>query len=146
MLFICTLIFFIGKLAGFETLQFLVFFIALLLLQFALFTKKDAYYVCPAICILIFAIPVWDNLNPVLLAVSDKMVFYLIRSLGISINIDSNIINLPYGKLEIADGCSGISYFLVTMVLGFLIIFTSKVNRFQAASYFNNIMYRRLGF
>lgn len=42
---------------------------------------------------------------------------YLIELLSLPAFIEGNIVHLPYGVLEIAGGCSGLRYFLVSLIL-----------------------------
>ncbi len=113
---------------GIELFQFLAFWIALILLQFALFNYKSAVYISPAILFLIFCFPVFEYLNPLLIRLSNDAVSLLLSFTNLSVNVDGNIIYLPYGNLEITDGCSGVRYLVTSLALAFFMVLTSKIN------------------
>lgn len=66
---------------------------------------------------ILFAIPVWDYLNPLLQSLTTLVSTTLVEALGIPALIQGNIVILPYGALEIANGCSGLRYLIVTLIL-----------------------------
>ena len=72
------------------------------------------------LALLLLGIPVWDYLIPLLqfmAMTATRLVFHL---LSIPNRIDNNIIYLPGGIVEIAGGCSGLSFLLVSLALGLL--------------------------
>jgi len=69
----------------------------------------------------LFAIPVWDYLNPPLLYLSSEVVGQMVRWVEMPAVIKGNSIFIPYGHILIADGCSGLRYFVVALALGYLI-------------------------
>jgi len=66
---------------------------------------------------ILFAIPVWDYLNPLLQALTTLVSTFVVELLKMPALIQGNTISLPYGALEIAGGCSGLRYFIVTLIL-----------------------------
>ena len=56
---------------------------------------------------LIFAIPVWDYLNPLAQWSSIFVVRFLLRVTGVPAYFDETTVHLPAGTFEIAHGCSG---------------------------------------
>lgn len=71
----------------------------------------------------IFAIPVWGSLNEGLLSLASLVVGESVRLMAIPALIQGNSIYLPYGHILIADGCSGIRYFVIALTLGYLIAY-----------------------
>ncbi|BFM10394.1 hypothetical protein R50072_05470 [Simiduia litorea] len=69
----------------------------------------------------IFAITLWDQLNGGLVNLSGLVVGELVRMFGIPAVIDGNSIFIPYGHIVIADGCSGLRYFIIALAMGYLI-------------------------
>jgi len=69
----------------------------------------------------LFAIPVWDYLNTPLLYLSSEVVGQMVRWAQMPAIIEGNSIFIPYGHILIADGCSGLRYFVVALALGYLI-------------------------
>jgi EpsI family protein len=71
----------------------------------------------PALCFLYFATPLWDHLVPLLqwltVAASERILGWL----GIPFGIDGNLITLRDGTFEVAEGCAGKRYFVVTLVV-----------------------------
>ncbi|KZZ15491.1 hypothetical protein A3750_11525 [Oleiphilus sp. HI0079] len=78
--------------------------------------KAAAHFIIPLLYIL-FAIPVWDYLNPLLQELTTLVSTNIVEALEMPALINGNTINLPYGTLEIAGGCSGLRYFIVTLIL-----------------------------
>ncbi|KZZ68026.1 hypothetical protein A3765_00745 [Oleiphilus sp. HI0130] len=78
--------------------------------------KAAAHFIIPLLYIL-FAIPVWDYLNPLLQSLTTFIATSVVETINIPALINGNIINLPYGALEIANGCSGLRYLIVTLIL-----------------------------
>jgi exosortase len=68
----------------------------------------------------IFAIPVWDSFNGVLVNLSGLAVGVMVKVVKMAAVIDGNSIYLPYGQILIADGCSGIRYFIISLALGYI--------------------------
>jgi exosortase A len=70
---------------------------------------------------LLFAIPVWDYLNPAAQWVTVYVVRFLLRVFGIPAYFESNFVLLPDGEFEIAHGCSGLHFIMVGLAIGALI-------------------------
>ena len=135
-LFVICAVYSASNMIGAELPQYISLFVSLVIVQCILFSKDDIYKILPAVLFLIFILPLWAWLNPFLLNLSGIVVSMLVGILDISINFDKNIINLPYGKLEIADGCSGLRYLVITLLLAYLMVISSQVKRFQMAFIF----------
>lgn len=69
----------------------------------------------------IFILPLWDYLNEPLLRLSSIVVGELVRMIRMPALIEGSSIYIPYGVIMIADGCSGIRYFVISLTLGYLI-------------------------
>lgn len=74
----------------------------------------------------IFVIPVWGSLNGVLLNISSTVVGELVRVIGMPARIEGNSIFIPYGHIIIADGCSGLRYFVISLLLGYLLAYMNR--------------------
>lgn len=73
------------------------------------------------IAFLYFAMPVWSDLNGVLQLMSYKVVSgALFWVTGIPAYLQGDLIQLPAGTLEIADGCSGLHFLIVGLTLAAL--------------------------
>ena len=80
----------------------------------------------------IFAIPIWDQLNNILVNWSAFIVGELVRMMAMPAVIDGNSIFIPDGEIVIADGCSGLRYFTISLAIAYLI------------SYLNNYSLKKL--
>lgn len=69
----------------------------------------------------IFAIPIWDQLNSTLVNWSALIVGELVRLMAMPAVIDGNSIFIPDGEIVIADGCSGLRYFTISLAIAYLI-------------------------
>ncbi|MFQ5686365.1 MAG: exosortase C-terminal domain/associated protein EpsI [Candidatus Scalindua sp.] len=69
---------------------------------------------------LYFAIPIWDYLNSGLLSLTVSVTGFVIRASGLTALIEGDTITLPAGRILVAGGCSGLSYFIVCMALSIL--------------------------
>lgn len=69
----------------------------------------------------LFALPIWDYLNTPLVKLSSTVVGEAVRLIKMPALIQGNVIDIPYGKIIIADGCSGIRYLVIAMTIGYLI-------------------------
>jgi exosortase A len=73
-----------------------------------------------AIAYLYFAVPIWDAINPVLQWTSVFAVRQLLRLAGIPAFFADNTFQIPAGSFEIADGCSGLHFFVVAVAIAVL--------------------------
>ena len=68
-----------------------------------------------------FAIPIWDQLTNPLVNLSGFVVGEMVRVIAIPAVIDGNSIFVPDGEIVIADGCSGLRYFTISLAIAYLI-------------------------
>jgi exosortase A len=69
---------------------------------------------------LIFAIPAWDQINFILQGATTKAVALLLAASSIPAYVDGNIVHLAAGVFEVAGGCSGIHFMIVSLALATL--------------------------
>ena len=69
------------------------------------------------ILFLYFAIPIWDLMIPPLQTTTTEVVVTALRWTGFTAFIDDTLIFIPAGTFEIAEGCAGIRYFIVSSAL-----------------------------
>lgn len=69
---------------------------------------------------LYFALPIWDLINPLLQWVTVFAVRGFLSLLGIPVFFDGLEFQLPAGRFEIADGCSGLHFFIVGLAIAAL--------------------------
>lgn len=105
----------IGILAQIALLSILLLFLASC---YSLMTLRHLLIPCG---VLIFALPVWGILNGPLVEISAAVVGKLARLSGLTVLMDGNNIFIPYGRLYIDDGCSGLRYFVIALLMAYLI-------------------------
>ncbi|TWX65419.1 exosortase [Colwellia sp. C1TZA3] len=81
------------------------------------------YYIVFPAAFLIFIFPLWGVLVPILQNVSTAAVTYLMSFTGVPTYVEGNFVTIPAGVFEIADGCSGLRYMIVSLAIGSLFIF-----------------------
>ena len=109
-----------------ETIEQLVLLPIILFLCWSLLGLRSTKALAPSISLLIFVIPIWDYLTPMLVDASSYVVTLFIERSNIVALIDGNSIYLPYGRIDIADGCSGLRYLTIAIALVYYLILTSK--------------------
>jgi exosortase A len=81
--------------------------------------KAAVKFVFPSLFIL-FAVPFWGLLSILLQHISAQVVTFLVEAYGISVFLDGTFITIQAGVFEVAGGCSGIRYLLVTFTMSSL--------------------------
>jgi exosortase len=76
----------------------------------------------------LFAVPFWEFLNPIFLWLTTIVVTSLLDLTPIIAFIQGNRIELPYGILEIADGCSGLRYFQIGFALSVFAVYKENIS------------------
>jgi len=94
----------------------------------AVFGRELVIKCLPAISFLYLVIPLWGFLIDPLRQVTVNVVQYGLEYLSIPALIDGYRISLPSGVLEVAGGCSGLNYLLVSLVVGTYFSYTSVVS------------------
>ncbi len=72
---------------------------------------------------LIFLLPIWGVLTPFLQNLSTYVVTHFMRLSHIPTFVEGNLIAIPEGVFEIAGGCSGLRYLLVSLTISSLFTF-----------------------
>ena len=75
--------------------------------------------------ILLFGIPIWYNLNPILQSIAAVVSENLLFVFGYTVFLEGNSISIPIGTFEVADGCSGLGYLLTNASLVTFYMFES---------------------
>jgi EpsI family protein len=91
------------------------------LILFALITTLAGVRVARAaavpLAMLYFTIPIWDLTIPPLQAITTAVVATLVSWTGPVAYTVGNVITIPAGSFEIAEGCSGMRYFMVSLAI-----------------------------
>lgn len=84
--------------------------------------KASAKSLFPAI-FLVYLLPIWGLLNKPLQELSVISVTKIMAFTPIPVFVDGNFITIPAGVFEIAGGCSGLRYLLVSLAISSLYIY-----------------------
>jgi exosortase len=94
----------------------------------ASYSVRTAYFFVPIIGVLLFTIPIFGKLNGYLVLMSSHTVGFLVHLVGMTALIDGQNIYLPSGHIFIADGCSGIRYLTISILLSYLLSILNNYN------------------
>lgn len=97
--------------------------------------RFNFYMLFPAL-FLIFIIPMWGVLTNILQSISVTAVTYMMSFTNIPTYVETQFITIPSGTFEIADGCSGLRYIIVSLAISSLFIFLNISNVKKAAAFF----------
>lgn len=86
----------------------------------------------PYLGLLIFTVPVWGELNSLLVDLSSKIVGEAVKLSRMTALIDGSNIFLPSGTIFIADGCSGLRYLTVALLIGYILALVNNYRTPQA--------------
>lgn len=92
---------------------------------------RSAISIAPQLGMLLFCIPIWDELNDQLVDLSAFVVGGFFSFTPITSHVAGNAISLPAGTIVIADGCSGLRYLIVGLAMANL---ASSLNRLTLKS------------
>jgi exosortase A len=106
--------------ASIELIHQLLLLGLLWLSVWAVFGRRMALQVWLPVGFLIFAIPVWDQINFLLQEATVQAVALLLAVTAIPAWVDGNFVHLAAGVFEVAGGCSGIHFFIVALALATL--------------------------
>ena len=109
-------------------LALLVLMIFSLLLVF-----KLSYQLIFPVAYLIFLLPLWGTLTGILQTMSVSVASFVMKLTGIPVFVESIYVHIPSGTFEIADGCSGLRYFIVSMATCSVYLFMFVKSRKVAA-------------
>lgn len=84
--------------------------------------RPNASVIVPA-SLLWFITPIWMALNGVLQKISVVTVSEIMRWTHVPTFVEGNFVHIPAGTFEIADGCSGLRYFIVSLALSVIFSF-----------------------
>src|SRR5690554_205286 len=116
------------ELVRIDTLAYLLLPIGLITTAWALLGLPRTLTFAPYALLLSLSLPVWADLVPALVEIASVVVGTWVGWFGMTALIEGNSITLPYGRLIIADGCSGIRYFAISVLLAMM---TSILNDYR---------------
>ncbi len=105
------------ELARIDTLSYLMLPVGLIAVCWTLLGLSAAVRLIPYVLLFGLSLPVWADIVPFLVTLATIVVGKAVSLMGITALIEGANITLPYGRLVIADGCSGIRYFAVSILV-----------------------------
>ncbi|WP_152206355.1 exosortase/archaeosortase family protein [Marinobacter changyiensis] len=105
------------ELVRIDTLAFLMLPVSIVAVSWALLGLHRTLSFLPYVLLLALSLPFWADIVPGLVALASVVVGEGVRWFGMTALIEGSTITLPYGRLLIEDGCSGIRYFAVSILL-----------------------------
>jgi len=111
-----------------EIASALLLIVALTLYLATSFSIVTAFQLLPLIGLLFFVVPIWAEINDLLVKLSSFTVGMLVDSVHLTAMIEGNTILIPSGRIVIADGCSGLRYLTISLLLGYIISLLNGYN------------------
>ncbi|MDO6824565.1 exosortase/archaeosortase family protein [Marinobacter sp. 1_MG-2023] len=128
LLIVTTLVWGLLELVRIDTLAYLLLPAGLFATAWALLGFPRTLKFLPYILLLSLSLPIWADVVPALVDLASIVVGTWVGWFGMTALIEGNSITLPYGRLLIADGCSGIRYFAIAILLAMM---TSILNDYR---------------
>ncbi len=110
------------------SLQVVAFYLFTIFLVLAIYGWAIFKKAVVPLSLLLFALPIWDGLSPILQKLTLEMSYLMVKAVGIPALKEGFHIIVPAGTFEVAKSCSGFSYFMAAFPLAIL----------YAVSNFNN--------
>lgn len=123
-----TLVWGLLELVRIDTLAFLMLPVGVIAVSWALLGLPRTINFAPYVMVLALSLPFWADIVPALVALASVVVGEWVRWFGMTALVEGSSITLPYGRLLIADGCSGIRYFAISILLAMM---TSILNDYR---------------
>lgn len=98
----------------------------------ATFSTSLLLAILPILGLLIFTVPIWSELTGALVTLSSIVVGHAVKLSNITVLLDGSSLFLPSGTIYIADGCSGIRYLIISLLMGYILILLNQY-RLRAA-------------
>ncbi|MCH8499084.1 MAG: exosortase/archaeosortase family protein [Marinobacter sp.] len=108
------------ELVRIDTLAYLMLPAGVAATAWTLLGLPAALRLLPYILLLGLSLPIWADIVPLLVHIASVVVGEVVRWFGMTALIEGSSITLPYGRLVIADGCSGIRYFAISILLAMM--------------------------
>lgn len=96
------------------------------------FSLTTARQLLPLITIFVFTIPIWSELTDMLVQLSSFVVGHGVEVIGITAFIEGNNILIPSGIIQIAEGCSGLRYLTISLLLTYIVCLINGYNLRQS--------------
>ncbi|GGX49725.1 exosortase/archaeosortase family protein [Saccharospirillum salsuginis] len=105
------------ELVNIDTLSYLMLPFGIATVTWVMLGFHAAIRLVPHLLVLSLSLPFWGDLIAPLVSLASLAVGKIVGWMGMTALIEGSSITLPYGRLLIADGCSGIRYFAISILL-----------------------------
>jgi exosortase len=85
------------------------------------FGWRVAVALMPLLALFIFALPIWSLFTDILVTLSSKVVALVLGYTNLTLHVQDNQFMTPWGTIVIADGCSGLRYFIISLLIAYLL-------------------------
>lgn len=82
--------------------------------------------ILPILGLLLFTITIWSELTSTLVYLSTIAVGKAVKLSNLTVLIDGSSLFIPSGTIYIADGCSGIRYLIISLLMGYILILINQ--------------------
>jgi exosortase A len=89
--------------------------------------------ILPPLLYFYFAVPIWDQLLPVLQGLTTSVAEGLLHVLHVPTVVENNLVTIPEGRFAIVEGCSGKRYLIVGLAFAALLAATYGLRAKRAA-------------
>lgn len=123
-----SILYVVGRVGDIQLFMHIATFTLLPVLIWALIGHNAAKSILFPLAFLLFAIPVGEQLIPFLQEVTADGAVTLLKMVGIPLYRNGLYIEIPAGRFLVAEACSGVSFFIVSIVIGSLFSYLSFVS------------------
>jgi len=111
----------VGWLGSVQTLELVSFFFICVFSAGLLLPRHALVAFVAPFSLLLFSLPVWHGLMPVLVSMATTVVGSAFAAAGLTVFIEGSLISVPSGNFLIASSCSGLGFLLVSLsISGYL--------------------------
>jgi exosortase len=107
------------QLGNLQLLAYIATFCLIILALINAIGFRATQNILPLICLLLFALPLWSG--QFLVEMSSWAVGLILKLFNLTLHIQDNLITTPWGTIVIADGCSGLRYLIISLLLAYLL-------------------------
>ena len=122
----CSLLWYFFESLSISLPAYFILMAALCLFISTSFSTEFMWAIFPVLGLLIFVIPVWSELTSLLVTLSSITVGYAVKLSQLTALLEGSSIFLPSGTIYIADGCSGIRYLIISLLMGYILILLNQ--------------------
>ena len=126
-------VWFVASLVGVQTVQLAVLPFLILAMTTTFFGTNFLRLAGLPVLLLLFAIPLWWPLLPFLKDATTLITEVFLRAIAKPVFVEGYFLHLPGGSFFVDDGCAGLRFLLVTLILSFMSIDMYALNLKQGA-------------